>query len=281
MCIYHIYHIYLFGLWPPYLGPLSLGGVLCLLPAARVSAAADFWHQTATGCKPLSMCEPGRHGEVKGYGVDSQTLPLISDGRLEITYLGCGAGNFHPAPFKSQNFMGSQKPFTVFPRCCVLQRSLSQPQLKPFFRSVRSRSGTAGTSLRTRSSGSLGPGGLSAQDRPCRWGHRSAASGRTASTIGLGASPSCWPGWGTSWGSATCFPIGSHRRGLFPFSGPLASILLAALVPHTLSLLPLRFLSPFLWLDLLSGPSFLLLFLFSICPWLGCRDFLWGLWLVW
>ena len=39
---WHIYHIILFGLWPPYLGPLSLGGVLSLLPAARVSAAADF-----------------------------------------------------------------------------------------------------------------------------------------------------------------------------------------------------------------------------------------------
>ena len=37
----HIY-IYIVQLWPPYLGPLSLGGVLSLLPAARVSAAADF-----------------------------------------------------------------------------------------------------------------------------------------------------------------------------------------------------------------------------------------------
>ena len=35
-------YIYMFGLWPPYLGPVSLGGVLSLLPAARVSAAADF-----------------------------------------------------------------------------------------------------------------------------------------------------------------------------------------------------------------------------------------------
>ena len=45
-----------------------------------------------------------------GYGVNSQTLPLISDDRPEIIYLCYGAGNFHPAPFKSQNFMGSQKP---------------------------------------------------------------------------------------------------------------------------------------------------------------------------
>jgi len=35
-------YIYIVQLWPPYLGPLSLGGVLSLLPAARVSAAADF-----------------------------------------------------------------------------------------------------------------------------------------------------------------------------------------------------------------------------------------------
>lgn len=79
------------------------------------------------------MCEPGRHGEVKGYGVNSQTLPLISDGRLEITYLGYGAGNFHPAPFKSQNFMGSQKPVTVFPQRCVLQLpSLSRSSSRSF-----------------------------------------------------------------------------------------------------------------------------------------------------
>ena len=48
----HIYIYIIVQLWPPYLGPLSLGGVLSLLPAARVSAAADFWHQTATGCIP-------------------------------------------------------------------------------------------------------------------------------------------------------------------------------------------------------------------------------------
>ena len=60
-------------------------------------------------------CEPEGLVHVHMLG---QTLPLVSDGRHETTYLSIylsiyGAGDFHPAP--SQNFMGDQKPSRLLP----------------------------------------------------------------------------------------------------------------------------------------------------------------------
>ena len=56
-------------------------------------------------------CEPEGLVHVHMLG---QTLPLVSDGRHETTYLSIyGAGDFHPAP--SQNFMGEQKPSRHLP----------------------------------------------------------------------------------------------------------------------------------------------------------------------
>ena len=204
----YVVHIYIyicvcvFGLWLPF---TSVHHVQCLgggprrpLLFSQHTSALQLLTPNGYGVQSPELCEPDRR-TCAWHGGFSQTLPLISDIRPEITYA-CNAGKFHPAPSKSQNFMGGQKPLLSSPYRCFVQPSFfSQPQLKPLVRSARSISGTSGMPASSVSSwGSSGLGVRFDQGLLCRWGHHSAAIARTESTIGLVASPLCWPGWGTS-----------------------------------------------------------------------------------
>ena len=131
--LYYIYYIYYCSGYGPLTSVLSASVGSSVSSQQHVSAPPQIFDtKRLQGANPWVCVNLAGHGEVKAMVV-SQTLPLISDGRLEITYLGCGAGSFHPAPLKSQNFMGSQKPVTVFPQRCVLQLlSLSRSSSRSF-----------------------------------------------------------------------------------------------------------------------------------------------------